>query len=204
MPSDISQLAKAIARHKTMIAQPDRAYISPEDYLAAEAAAIVKHEYHDGEIFAMAGASEEHNLIGGNIYTLLRAHLRGSPCKTFFAEVKVRVEMANRFYYPDLLVTCDVRDREDRYVKKYPKLIVEVLFDSTEAFDRGKKFDHYCELDSLEEYVLVNQDRTQVEVFRRNDDDTWTLKRYGAGDTVRFTSLDFDCPITEIYTDVAL
>lgn len=186
-----------------MIAQPDRAYISPEDYLAAEAAAIVKHEYHDGEVFAMAGASEDHNLIAGNLYTWLRAHLRGSPCKTFFSEMKVRIETANRFYYPDLLVTCDAEDR-DRYIKYRPKLIVEVLSDSTEAFDRGKKFDHYCELDSLEEYVLVNQDRIQVEVFRRNDDETWTLKRYGAGDAVRFASLDFGCPIAEIYTDVAL
>jgi Uma2 family endonuclease len=203
MPIDISQFAKAIARHKTMIAQPDRAYISPEDYLAAEAAAIVKHEYHDGEVFAMAGASSAHVIITDNLTGLLLAHTRGTGCRPFSSEMKVRIESANRFYYPDLLVTCDPRDRDADYFKKHPKLIVEVLSDSTEAFDRGKKFDHYCELESLEEYVLVNQDRTQVEVFRRNDDETWTLKRYGVGDTVRFASLDFNCPIAEIYTDVA-
>jgi Uma2 family endonuclease len=186
-----------------MIAQPDRFLdLSPDDYLAAEAQAEIKHEYHDGEVFAMAGVSEEHNLISGSLYTLLRAHLRGSSCKTFFADMKVRIESANRFYYPDLLVTCDLRDRETRYYKKHPKLIIEILSNSTEAFDRGAKFHHYRALESLQEYVLVNQDHTEVEIYRRMGDRTWSFETYGAGETVRFASLDLDCPIAEIYTDI--
>ncbi|MGD1900949.1 MAG: Uma2 family endonuclease [Geitlerinemataceae cyanobacterium] len=186
-----------------MIAQPDRTYLTPEEYLAAEAVSPVKHEYHDGEIFAMAGASNAHVIVTDNLTGLLLAHTRGTGCRPYSTDMKVRIESTNRFFYPDLLVTCDRADREAD-LKQRPKLIIEVLSDSTEAFDRGKKFDHYSELESLEEYVLVSQDRIRVEIFQRRDDDTWTLKRYGAGETVRFASLDFDCPIAEIYTDVAL
>lgn len=185
-----------------MIAQPDRAYLTPEDYLAGEQNATIKHEYHDGEVYAMAGASESHNLITGNLYSQLRSHLRGSPCQIFFADIKVQIESQNRFYYPDLLVTCDLRDRETRYYKKHPKLVIEILSDSTEAFDRGDKFQHYRHLESLEEYVLVSQTHPSVDVFRRTGDRTWRFQSYGADETVCFASLEFECAIATIYEDV--
>jgi Uma2 family endonuclease len=185
-----------------MIAQPDRLDLSPDDYLAAEAQAEIKHEYHDGEVFAMAGASDEHVTIVGNLMFLLLPHTRKRGCRPYSSDMKVRIESANRFYYPDLLVTCDLRDRETRYYKKHPKLIIEILSNSTEAFDRGAKFHHYRELESLQEYVLVNQDHTEIEIYRRMGDRTWSFETYGAGETVRFASLDLDCSIAEIYTDI--
>ena len=187
-----------------MIAQPDRNYLTPNEYLAAETQSPLKHEYHDGEVFAMAGASDIHNLISGNLYALLRSHLHGSPCQTFFADMKVRLETVNRFYYPDLLVTCDPRDRDTRYYKKHPKLIVEILSDRTEAFDRGDKFHHYQELASLQEYVLVSQNQMQIDILRRSSPRLWNFETYRANDTVQFQSLEFECAIAEIYTDVEL
>ena len=118
--------------------------------------------------------------------------------------MKVRIESANCFYYPDLLVTCDPRDREDRYVKRHPTLIVEILSDSTEAIDRGRKLHHYGELSSLREYVLVNQSRAEIDIFRRTTDRTWSLETYTGGETVGLASLDFRCPIAAIYEDVAI
>ncbi|WP_017663274.1 Uma2 family endonuclease [Baaleninema simplex] len=185
-----------------MIAQPDRIHLTPEEYLTAERDSPIKHEYHDGEVRAMAGASDNHNLITGNLYTVLRSHLRGSPCQTFFADMKVRVETHNRFYYPDLLVTCDSRDRDTRYYKQHPKLIVEILSESTEAFDRGDKFQHYRQLESLEEYILVSQTHPAVDVFRRTGDRTWEFQPYTVGETVCFASLELECAIATIYEDV--
>ena len=184
-----------------MIAQPDRHYLPPDEYLAAEADSPVKHEYHDGEVYAMAGASEEHNLIAGNIYTLLRSHLRGSGCQTFFADMKVHIERTNRYFYPDLLVTCDPRDRDNRYIKQHPKLILELLSESTEAFDRGDKFHHYRQLDSLEEYVLVSQNRPIIDVMRRGDS-SWQFDTYTADEIFRLDSLDFEGAIAQIYEDI--
>lgn len=176
--------------------------ISVEDYLEAERNSPIKHEYHDGEVYAMAGASDHHNLITGNLYTLIRPHLRGSPCQTFFADTNVRIETQNRFYYPDLLVTCDPRDRETRYYKKYPKLIIEILSDTTEAFDRGEKFHHDRQLESLEEYVLVNQNQPAIDILRRSGDRTWELTPYTAGETLHLHSLNFDCAIASLYEDI--
>ncbi len=105
-------------------------------------------------------------------------HLRGSDCRVYFADVKVRLEKRNHFYYPDILVTCDDRDRETATYKRFPKLIVEVLSDSTEAFDRGDKFNDYQTLESLEEYVLVNSKHQRVETFRRGEQGLWILPIY--------------------------
>jgi Uma2 family endonuclease len=178
-------------------------YVSPEDYLAAEADSPIKHEYRDGHIYAMAGGTDAHNQIAGNLYALLRSHLRGSGCRTYFADVKAHIEALNRFYYPDVMVTCDERDNALSLYKQHPCLIVEVLSESTEAFDRGNKFADYRHLESLQEYVLISQTGPQVEVFRRNDEGLWVLHPYGEGDRVVLTSVTWDGAMANLYEDVA-
>jgi Uma2 family endonuclease len=185
-----------------MVAASAFHYVSPEEYLAAEATSPVKHEYRDGEIYAMAGGTDAHNQIAGNLYALLRANLRGSGCRTYFADVKARIEVLNLFYYPDMMVTCDDRDLASSAVKRHPCLIVEVLSDSTEAFDRGDKFTDYRQLESLQEYVLISQTRPQVEVFRRNAEGLWVLHPFGEGDEVALTSVGWAGAIADLYEDV--
>jgi len=108
----------------------------------------------------------------------------------------------NVYYYPDVMVTCDRRDRELTSFKRHPCLIVEVLSASTEAFDRGDKFADYQHLESLQEYVLINQKRQRVECFRRNEQGLWVLQSYQSGDTVQLTSVGFECAIAQLYEDV--
>ncbi|MEB3289981.1 MAG: Uma2 family endonuclease [Leptolyngbya sp.] len=176
--------------------------LSPEDYLAAEATSPTKHEYRDGEVYAMAGGTDAHNQIAGNLYALLRAHLRGGGCRAYFADVKARIEARNRFYYPDVMVTCDDRDKALSTYKQHPCLIVEVLSEGTEAFDRGDKFADYRQLDSLEEYVLISQTRQQVEVFRRSAEGLWVLHPYASGDPVALTSVGWVGTMADLYEEV--
>ncbi len=159
-----------------MIASPQ--YLTPDDYLQLEAESATKHEYIDGEVYAMAGASDNHVTIALNLATLLRSHVRGTGCRAYISDMKARIEARNRFYYPDVMVTCDARDRETSDHKRFPKLIVEVLSESTEAFDRGDKFADYRTLESLEEYVLISTRHKRVECFRRNEAGLWVLQFY--------------------------
>jgi Uma2 family endonuclease len=185
-----------------MIANPQR--LTPGEYLALERQSSVKHEYLNGLVLAMAGTTDSHNTIALNLAMAMGAQLRGTGCRIYFAEVKARLEECNCFYYPDLFVTCDLRDQETAHYKRFPKLIIEVLSDSTEAFDRGDKFRDYRTLPSLEEYVLVSTKTPQVEVFRRTESDLWLLQAYGAGESLVLESIELSIPIAEIYTDVTL
>ena len=131
-------------------------FLSIQEYLQLEKTSDIRHEYIDGEVFAMAGASEEHNLITvTNVIALLRPHLRGTPCRTFASDmkVKVKVEKADIFYYPDVLVTCDTNDNE-RYFKTSPKLIVEVLSNSTKTIDKREKRLNYQNIESFTRICL--------------------------------------------------
>lgn len=172
--------------------------LSVEEYLAAEETSDVRHELVDGYLFAMVGTSQRHNLIALSLGSLIRAHLRGTPCRVFMSDLKVRV--GNNFYYPDLVVSCQVTDTAS-IVAADPKLIVEVLSPSTESRDRFEKRLAYQRLDSLQEYVLVAQEQLQVEVFRRCSDG-WEVETYGAGETVWFESLDLAVALGAIYEDV--
>jgi Uma2 family endonuclease len=142
--------------------------VSVEDYLHDEPLSDVRHEYVAGVVYAMAGASEEHNDIALNLATALHAHLRGGPCKVFMVDMKMRLAVGREsvFYYPDLLVCCDPRDTE-RHFKQFPKVIIEVLSPETERTDRREKFMAYTPIETVEEYILVAQDRIEVTVFRR-------------------------------------
>ena len=178
-------------------------FITIEEYFRLEETSEIRHEYVDGEVFAMAGAREEHNFITGNIYSLLRSHLRGTPCRTFASDmkVKVKVQKADIFYYPDVLVTCDSNDNE-RYFKTSPKLIVEVLSNSTKTIDKREKRLNYQNIESLQEYVLVSQDEVKVEVYRKDNQDNWSIKTLGKDDELRLDSIDLTLTMTEIYEDV--
>jgi Uma2 family endonuclease len=178
--------------------------LSPEEYLAWEENAEVRHEYIDGEIFAMAGSSDDHATIVLNCSIVLTPFVRGAGCRIYPQDVKAKIQGQSRYYYPDLLVTCDGRDRDDKYVKHYYKLIVEVLSESTEAFDRGKKFEDYRRSVSLEEYLLVAQDRVSVDVFRRNGLGKWEFEGYGPGEMVELVSLGGRFAIEDLYEDVEI
>ena len=178
--------------------------LSPEEYLEWEERSEVRHEYIDGEVFAMAGSSDDHAAIVGNTFMALRPFVRKCGCRLFPQDVKARPKGLSRYYYPDLIVTCDERDRADKYVKRHYKLIVEVLSDSTEAFDRGRKFEDYRRSESLEEYVLIAQDRMSVDVFRLNAAGRWELEGYSAGDVVELVSVGARFAIEELYLDVEI
>src|ERR1051326_7136539 len=145
-------------------------YLSVEDYLADEEASEVKHEYVGGSVYAMAGVTKEHNFIALYIYKAVRPHLRGGPCKTFVADVKVRLHFLGEdvFYYPDVMVGCDPLDTEPLYLR-YPKLLIEVSSDSTERLDRREKRWAYQAIETLEEYMIVAQDRVEVTIFQRSN-----------------------------------
>jgi Uma2 family endonuclease len=179
-------------------------YISVEEYLVGEEASEVRHEYVAGQIFAMSGATEAHNLIAGNVYALLRAHLRGSGCWAFIENLKLRVEAADTFYYPDVFVTCGPLDGKSVF-KQHAHLIVEVLSSSTENIDRREKLLNYRLLDNLQEYVLVAQKRRQVEIYRRDEQGRWQLEIIAPDGELHLKSLP-NGPLTltmdEIYEDV--
>ncbi len=186
-----------------MVALSQSSPLTPEEYLKWEKEQEIKHEYIAGEIFAMAGASDTHVTISLNIASLLRNHVRGSNCRVYISDMKVRLEKFNRFFYPDVLVTCDSRDQETNNYKCYPKLIIEVLSDSTEAFDRGDKFIDYQSLETLEEYVLINSKLKRIECFRKNEKGLWVLEVYHANcTTFLLQSINFKGYLTEIYEDV--
>ncbi|NJM78076.1 MAG: Uma2 family endonuclease [Acaryochloridaceae cyanobacterium RU_4_10] len=187
-----------------MVVSKSDIYISPEEYLEGEKSSPVKHEYIQGQVYAMAGANDAHNLITGSFYSLLRNHLRGKGCLPYTGDMKAQIDVRDIYYYPDILVICDPRDRSSEYSKRYPCLIVEVLSDSTEAFDRGNKFSDYRHLETLQEYVLVKQDRQSVDCFRRNEQGRWELYAFVEGDEVVLKSIDFSCAIASLYEDVIL
>jgi len=180
-------------------------YISPEEYLTAERRAEYKSEYIYGEIFAMSGASNAHNLITLDIATELNIQLRGSGCLVYSNDMRVKTKLTGSYFYPDVVVVCDKPRFEDNVFDTLlnPILVVEVLSPSTEAFDRGEKFAHYQELMSLEEYILVSQDRMRVE-HHRLIETQWVGKTFEAPeDVLKFHSIECELPLRDIYTRIS-
>lgn len=186
-----------------MIAEPQFHRRSPQEYLDWEATQDVKHEYLDGEVFAMTGGTIAHNLISGNFYALLKSHLRGKGCRAFIADVKVQVSERGAYFYPDVMVSCDERDRPAVNLIQHPCLIVEVLSPTTEAFDRGEKFRRYRQLSSLQEYVLIDANQVSVDRFRRLSETHWELQSFAAEETLELTSIDWQGAIALLYEDVS-
>jgi Uma2 family endonuclease len=178
--------------------------LSAQEYLEAEKHSDVKHEFEHGRIWAMAGATDAHVTIALNLAAVLKGHVRGGPCRVYVSDMKVRIDAADVLYYPDAMVTCDPRDRVGESYKQHPCLIVKVLSESTEAFDRGNKFAVYRQSESLEEYVLVDARTKGVDAFRRGPDKRWVLYPFRAGDEVVFSSVELRCPIALLYENVDL
>jgi Uma2 family endonuclease len=152
----------------------------------------------------MAGISKAHVIITGNLSALLVNHLRSTGCLPYTAAMKVCLLPLNLFYYPDLAVTCDDRDlRSDKDFILHPKLIIEVLSDSTEAFGRGDKFAAYKSNPEFAEYVLIHQKQILVERFQRKSDNLWVPKIYSTGDTINFATISFTCAIEALYENIA-
>jgi Uma2 family endonuclease len=182
-----------------MIAVPH--YINPEEYLDIDRQGQIRHEYRYGLVYAMAGGTDNHDRLSLNLLILIDSHLGDSECRFHSGNVKVNYQ-DTFYYYPDAFVTCDRRDRNDRYIKRYPKLIAEVLSSSTEVFDRGEKFEDYRQLESLEEYVLISQDCQHVECRRRTHANTWDTVVYKAGDRVCLKSIGLEVSISELYRGI--
>ena len=180
------------------------AQISEEDYLRLEAASPFKSEFVSGHIYAMTGASLRHNVIALNMATILRAHLRGSPCRAFMSDAKLRVAKFNSYYYPDVMVTCDPRYQRvssgDSMIES-PRLIVEILSTSTEATDRREKLQAYRSLPSLLEYVLVSQESAAIEIHRRQGDIGWQIITLSPGDPVEFSSVELTTDFAALYDE---
>ncbi len=179
-------------------------YITPEQYLAEERRAKIKSEYIYGEIFAMSGASNAHNLITLDIATELNIQLRGSGCLVYSNDMRVKTNPTGSYFYPDVVVVCGKPRFEDNVFDTLlnPILIVEVLSPSTEAFDRGEKFAHYQELRSLQEYILVSQDRMRVE-HHRLIETLWVGKTFEVpNDVLKFNSIQCELPLQDIYTRI--
>lgn len=176
--------------------------VSVEDYLESEKEAETKREYVNGYIYAMVGSSRRHNLLTVTISRLFGNHLQGTGCDVYASDMKVRAgnKTDNIFYYPDVMVSCN-RESESRYIEEYPKLIVEVLSPSTEQYDRLGKLEAYTQIDSLEEYLLVDQSDMKIDLYRRSGEQ-WLLSRYGSKDELNLTSIDFTVPVATVYQDV--
>jgi Uma2 family endonuclease len=176
--------------------------LTPEEYFAWEEKQEVKHEYFDGEVFAMSGGTPNHSQIAVKLTTLLDVHLEDGDCRVFNSDARIKIQASEKYVYPDTSVTCDERDRQNTQFIAYPSLIIEVLSPSTEAYDRGKKFKLYQRSTTLTEYVLVSSEEMEIEVFRKNDRSKWEVTNYIAGDAVELESIKLTFPIERVYRGI--
>jgi Uma2 family endonuclease len=181
-----------------------RTKLSPQEYLDLERAAEQRHEYADGEIFAMAGGTLEHSAVAANLLGELRNALLGRGCRVLSSDMRIKIAATGRYLYPDASVLCGRPEFEDttRDTLLNPTAIVEVLSDSTEAYDRGDKFAQYRTIPSLREYVLSSQKEPRVEVFTRQPDGSWILRIYGAGARAALGSIGCEIEVDRLYLEV--
>ena len=176
--------------------------LSTEEYLRWEASQPEKPEYISGEVFAMGGASRRHATISGNLFAALDDALSGSSCRVYMADMKIEVATKSRFFYPDVFVTCHPDDHREELVMHHPVLVAEVLSPSTAAYDRGDKFIAYRSLPSLVEYLLIDPDQQQVELFRKGSDGLWVLHDFAPGDSVQLASVEAAISWERLYRNV--
>lgn len=187
-----------------MTSVPKR-YLTSEEYLAKERRAEYKSEYFKGEMFAMSGASREHNLIAGNVNAEAHNQLRDRPCEVYQSDMRVKVSRTGLYTYPDVVIVCGQPQFEDAEVDTLlnPTVLFEVLSETTEDYDRGKKFGHYRTLPSLREYVLVSQDKCHVEQFTRQPDNRWILWETDDLEAVlNLSSVGCKLKLNEVYAKV--
>lgn len=179
--------------------------LTPQEYLARERAAEFRSEFYRGEMFAMSGASWEHTLIKDQLAHAAASQLNDGPCRVLTSDLRVKVVDTGLYTYPDVVIVCGKPEFEDKMFDTLlnPRVVVEVLSDSTEKYDRGTKFTHYRKLPSVQEYILVAQDRPQIERFVREADGSWLLTAYeGLGECLALTSVAVQIPLAEIYRGV--
>ncbi|MBF0201811.1 MAG: Uma2 family endonuclease [Desulfamplus sp.] len=179
--------------------------VTPEEYLALERESEIKSEYFAGEIFAMAGASREHNKISTNIVRVLGNQLLEKPCSIFASDMKVKIKEIKKYTYPDIVVVCGNEEYDDEHndILINPILIIEILSDATEAYDRGDKFSHYQFISTFSEYILVSQYCRKVEKFLRQKDDTWIYVKYeNPEDVINIISINCYLSLYDIYREV--
>jgi Uma2 family endonuclease len=175
---------------------------TPEEYFAWEEKQLERHEYIDGEVYAMSGGTVNHSRIALKFGALLDNHLRGSGCQTLNSDCRVKMVEADNYTYPDVSVTCDERDKTTTQYITYPCLIVEVLSDSTEAYDRGGKFRMYRRNPILQDYVLVSAEKIEIDLYRKTESGSWEIINYQAGDAIELKSINLSFPIEQVYEDV--
>jgi Uma2 family endonuclease len=175
---------------------------TPEEYLVWEEQQEFRYEYLGGEIYAMTGGSVNHGQIAANLIAVLVLHLRGSSCRVLTSDVKVETQKSHEFVYPDVSVTCDDRDLAATKFISHPCLIVEVLSPSTEAYDRGGKFKLYQQSTSFRDYVLVNSNKIEVDLYRKDDLHRWEIISYGLGDLIELQSINLTFPIEQIFEGI--
>jgi Uma2 family endonuclease len=175
---------------------------TPEEYFAWEEMQLEKHEYIEGEVYAMSGGSKNHGRIAIKLTALFDSHLDGTGCEVGNSDIRVNILETDDYTYPDASVTCDDRDKSSAKYIAYPCTIVEVLSDSTEAYDRGEKFYRYRRNPILQEYVLVNTKMMAIDLYRKNSSGEWVIINYRGGDIVELASINLSFPIEQIYRGI--
>jgi Uma2 family endonuclease len=183
------------------VAEPVKTQVSPEEYLAFEEASSERHEFVDGQVFAMVGGTTRHNKIAGALYARALAANNDSSCEVFIENVKLMLEDAS-YYYTDVMVCCEEDSSELRY-RRRPCFIAEVLSESTEAIDRGEKLLNYQKLESLQTYALISQDEARVEVFSRLTDGAWRYQLLEGDAVLKVPCAKFEVNVSELFRGVA-
>jgi Uma2 family endonuclease len=175
---------------------------TPEEYFQWEEEQQLRHEYINGEVYAMTGGTQNHGRIASNIIFILKGHLRGGGCQVGNSDCRVNIVETNDFVYPDVSVACDESDRTAVQAIKYPCLVVEVLSPSTANYDRGDKFRMYRRNPSLQDYLLVDAEKIAIDLYRHNELGNWEIINYQPGDTIELKSVNLSCLIEDLYEDI--
>jgi Uma2 family endonuclease len=188
-----------------MIAAKDNnPHLTPEEYFAWEEQQLEKHEYINGQVYAMSGGSINHGRIAIRFTAMFDSHLENTGCITGNSDIKVKIVGTNNYTYPDVSVTCDERDKTSTQYITYPCLIVEVLSKSTEAYDRGGKFRMYQNDSALIDYLLVSSTSMEIDLYHKNDAGDWLIINYKPGDTIQLKSINLNFPLEQIYRGLNL
>ena len=178
--------------------------LTPKEYFAWEEKQLEKHEYIEGQVYAMSGGSRNHSLIAVRFTTLFSNHLDGSSCDVGNSALRVKIVKTENYTYPDISVTCDDRDKTTTQYITYPSLIVEVLSPSTEAYDRGGKFRLYSHNPVLQDYLLVSSTSIEIDLYHKKDNGEWIIINYKEGDMIELKSINLTFAIAQIYQGLTL
>ena len=178
--------------------------LTPAEYFVWQEQQLQKHEYINGEVYAMSGGSKNHSLISVRFITLFSNHLETSGCETGNSDLRVNIAGTNNYTYPDVSVTCDDRDKTTTQYITYPCLIVEVLSPSTEAYDRGGKFRMYRNNPNLQDYLLVSSTSIEMDLYHQKENGEWVIINYKEGDTIELKSINLSFAIEQVYRGLVL